>query len=86
MKKIELTNNFYNKNLLRKVSLNITEIREVLGIGRDKTQIIVKKIRNENKSYYNRKKEVYGTTSISPLHLMMYVVGWTREEFMNFIK
>lgn len=44
MKKIELTDELLNKEYLKKCSLNITEVREVLGIARDKAQIMVSKL------------------------------------------
>lgn len=85
MKKIELTDELLNKEYLKKCSLNITEVREVLGIARDKAQIMVKQIRKNNSTFYRQKSTIYGLTSIAPIHLAEYL-EWTREEFFKLIE
>lgn len=84
MKKIELTDKLLNKEYLKKSSLNITEIREVFGIARDRAQGIVREIRQRHKIFYKERTIIFGSTSIAPMHMMMYL-GYSREEFLKLI-
>lgn len=73
-----------DKEYLKKTILNISDIKKMLNIGKDKAKILVIKIRSENENYYRKKSNFYGLTSISPIHLVLYL-GWTRQEYFNFI-
>lgn len=53
--KIELTDELLNKEYLKKCSLNITEVREVLGIAKDKAQSMIKQIKKKIAFFIGKK-------------------------------
>lgn len=84
MRKIDLSEISNKKEYLNRYSLTITEVRRLLGIGRDRATILVSQVRAVNAAYYKKMGEVFGLTCVAPLHLMVYL-GWTREEFFKYL-
>lgn len=85
MFKIEVLKLDEQKDYLRKYEVSVTEVRKILAISRDKAKQLVSCVRATNYQYYKKNGFMYNICSVSPLHLMLYL-GWSREEFFDFIK
>lgn len=79
----ELSKEQTNKFLfyLRKFSLNITEVADLLQLPYKKAQELTRFVRSKFKKEYNY---LYGLNSVNPKHLML-TVGWTEEHFLEFV-